>query len=212
MKVGQQMASAHRFKNESRSESDWCAAYTRHQHERVVAEHLEGKGFDVFLPLYRSVRRWSDRTKFVLLPLFPGYVFFRGGPDRRLSILETPGVHMILSSGNQFAHIPESEITAVRRLISGSRTIAPHPFLHCGDRVRIKHGPLEGIEGFLIRMKNECRLVLSVEMLSQSISVEVDVSDIEGAPASRHVAESQAAILCHLTGDVLEHVAPGPTC
>lgn len=208
--MGTNVAAADLFENDLRRQSHWCAAYTRHQHEMLVAEHLSGKGIESFLPLYRSSRRWSDRTRTVLSPLFPGYVFFRAASDHRLSILETPGVHMILYSGDQFAHIPESEITAVQKLISASRSLAPYPFLRCGDRVRIKRGPLEGIEGFLVRTKNDCRLVLSVEMLAQSVSVEVDGSDVERASASRTVAESQAGFLGHLTGDISRHVATGP--
>src|SRR5208282_417281 len=91
-------------------DSAWCALYTRHQHEKTVAGMLSVKGFEVFLPLYDSVRRWKDRKKMLSLPLFPGYVFVRGGVNRRLQILTTPGVHMILCNGEHVAIIPEIEI------------------------------------------------------------------------------------------------------
>jgi len=207
--VRRELATAYPRKGDVRRESEWCAAYTRHHHEKVVAEHLAGKSLEVFLPLYSSSRRWSDRTKTILLPLFPGYVFFRGAADRRLSILETPGVHMILCSGDHFAHIPEAEIRAVQQLIAGCRPIVPHPFLQCGDRVRIKRGPLQGIEGFLVRKKNECRLVLSVEMLAQSVSIEVDVFDIEPTPAARAVLKPHDGFLPHLSGNNVRRVSPG---
>lgn len=159
--------------------SAWWALYTRHQHEKVIAEMLSAKGFEVFLPLYESTRRWKDRRKILSLPLFPCYVFVRGGLDRRLQVLTTPGVHMILYRGDQVAIIPESEIEAIQRAVDGSFRVEPHPFLKCGARVRVIRGALEGVEGILTRKKNLCRLVLSVDMLSQSVAVEVHASDVE---------------------------------
>jgi transcription antitermination factor NusG len=156
----------------------WCAVYTRHQHEKVVEEILLAKGFEVFLPLYETTRRWKDRRKILSLPLFPCYVFVRGGSNRRLQILTTPGVHMILSHGEREAAIPEDEIRAIRSTVEGSYRIEPHPFLKCGERVRVVRGTMEGVEGVLIRKKNWFRLVLSVEMLAQSVAVEIDASDV----------------------------------
>jgi transcription antitermination factor NusG len=157
----------------------WYALYTRHQHEKVVAQALSGKGFEVFLPQYRSVRKWKDRQKEIVLPLFPNYVFIQGGLDRMLNILTTPGVHSLVSWGGRPAEIPRNEIEAVRRLVESSLPVEPHPFLKCGDLVRIKSGALEGIEGILVRKTRGVRLVLSVEMLSRSAAVEVDVNMVE---------------------------------
>ena len=157
----------------------WYALYTRHQHEKSVAELLSQKHFEVFVPLYNSVRRWKDRRKALSLPLFPCYVFVRGGLDRRLHVLMTPGVHSVLTSEGRVALIPESEIAAVRRAVEGPLGVEPHPFLKCGDRVRVKWGALEGVEGILVRKKNVYRLVISVEMLAQSAAIEVDASDVE---------------------------------
>jgi transcription antitermination factor NusG len=159
--------------------SPWWALYTRHQHERVVADTLSAKGFEVFLPVYESVRRWKDRSKVLSLPLFPCYVFVRGGLGHRLQIVTTPGVHMILSHGETFAAIPEPELQAIRRTVEGHFRVEPHPFLRCGDRVRVTRGSMQGIEGILVRKKNIFRLVLSVEMLAQSVGVEVDAADVE---------------------------------
>ncbi|MDP9052283.1 MAG: UpxY family transcription antiterminator [Acidobacteriota bacterium] len=168
----------------SKSEdSPWWALYTRHQHEKTVAEILSAKGFEVFLPLYESMRRWKDRTKELSLPLFPSYVFVRGELDRRLQIVTTPGVHMILSRGDKLAVIPESEIEAIRMALEGPNQVEPHPFLKCGQRVRVKQGPLEGVEGILVRKKNLYRLVLSVGMLAQSMALEIDAADVEPAVA-----------------------------
>ncbi len=157
----------------------WWALYTRHQHERVVADMLTAKGFEVFLPLYSSVRRWKDRRKTLSLPLFPCYVFVRAGLDRKLQIVTTPGIHMVLTKGEQVAIIPESEIQAIHRVVEGYFDVEPHPFLRCGDRVRVKRGSLEGVEGILVRKKNLFRLVLSVEMLAQSVAVEIEATDVE---------------------------------
>jgi transcription antitermination factor NusG len=159
--------------------SPWWALYTRHQHEKVVANILQAKGFEVFLPLYESLRRWKDRSKLLSLPLFPCYVFVRGGHDRRLQVMTTPGIHMILYHGDNVAIIPEDEIQAIRKTIDGNFRVEPHPFLKCGERVRVIRGTMEGVEGILVRKKNLYRLVLSVEMLAHSVSVEISASDVE---------------------------------
>jgi transcription antitermination factor NusG len=161
------------------NESNWWVVYTRHQHENSVADVLASKGFEVFLPLYESMRRWKDRNKLLLLPLFPCYVFVRGGLDRRLQVVTTPGIHMILYSGEKVATIPQSEIEAIQRTLQGNFRVEPFPFLKCGDRVRVTRGSMEGVEGLLVRKKNMCRLVLSVEMLAQSVAVEINAADVE---------------------------------
>lgn len=162
----------------------WHALHTRHQHEKVVAEILGNKGFEVYLPLYAAVHRWKDRRKQLFLPLFPCYVFLRGGLDRRFQIITTPGVHGIVATGGQPGIIPESEIAAIRRVIENKMNVEPYPFLQCGDRVRIHSGPLAGVEGILVSRQKQPRLVLSVEMLGRSISVEVPMSSVERSGAA----------------------------
>ena len=103
----------------------------------------------------------------------------RGALERRLPILTTPGVHMIISRGESVATIPEEEIESIRRTIDGKFRVEPHPFLRCGERVRVMRGSLAGVEGILTRKKNLCRLVLSVEMLTQAVAVEIDAHDVE---------------------------------
>jgi len=164
----------------------WYALYTRHQHEKRVAEVLAVKGFEVFLPLYQAAHRWKDRNKLLSLPLFPCYVFIRGGLERSLSIVTTPGFCAFVTAGGRAAPIPDLEIDAVRRTIESSLRMEPHPFLKCGDRVRVKSGPLESLEGILIRKKNLLRVVISIELLMKSAAVEVDawqVERIEGCKA-----------------------------
>ena len=173
----------------------WWALYTRHQHEKVVAEMLEAKGFEVFLPVYESIRRWKDRRKVLSLPLFPCYVFVRGQQDRRLQVVSTPGVHMLLTRGEQIAVVPEDEIGAIRRAVLGSFRVEPHPFLKIGERVRVTRGSLTGVEGILVRKKNLYRLVLSVDMLAQSVGVEVDASDVEPTPSETNGKGPVSAVL-----------------
>ncbi len=159
-------------------ELPWCAVYTRHQHEKTIGEMLKAKGFEIFVPLYESTRRWKDRRKVLSLPLFPCYVFVRGAHERRLQVLTTPGVHMIISRGEQIATIPDGEIEAIRRTVEKDLRVEPHPYLRCGERVRVVRGSLEGVEGILARKKSLYRLVLSVDMLAQSVSVEIDALDV----------------------------------
>lgn len=162
----------------------WCATYTRHQHEKVAAEMLSAKGIEVFLPVYRSVRQWKDRKKLLTLPLFPCYLFVRGAVSRRLEILTTPGVHSIVSRGDRVATIPDQEIDAIRKSVVEPFHPEPHPFLDCGEQVRVVRGPLEGVTGILVRKRNACRLVLSVQMLTQAVAVEVGAGDVAPTPVA----------------------------
>lgn len=171
----------------------WWAIYTRHQHEKTVADMLTTKGFHVFLPLYESMRRWKDRSKLLSLPLFPCYVFVKGGHERKLQVVSTPGVHMILYHGDQVAVIPEDQMAGIRRLVEGRFRVEPHPFLRCGQRVRVLRGALQGVEGILIRKKNLCRLVLSVDMLAQSVAMEVNASDVEPVADAKEMVSSPGA-------------------
>jgi transcription antitermination factor NusG len=164
----------------------WCAIYTRHQHEKIIAQTLSAKGLEVFLPLYSTSRRWRDRTVHLSLPLFPCYLFLRGIKVRRLEVVTTPGIVSVLGINGKTSAIPESVIESVRKAVEWGNRVEPHPFLLCGDRVRVKSGPLQGIEGILVRKKNLYRLVLSVEILERSAAVEVDVSSVERVGSRPH--------------------------
>src|SRR5579859_1716673 len=166
-------------KTQGQPDQGWHALYTRHHHENSVARTLAGKGFKVFLPLYAARRQWKDRSKIVTLPLFPCYVFIQGGVRRYLDIVTTPGLHGFVCSAGRPAVIATREIESVRQAVERCVKIEPHPFIHRGDRVRVRFGPLAGIEGILVRKKNFSRLVLAVELLGQAAAVEVDVSTVE---------------------------------
>lgn len=158
---------------------NWYALLTRHQHEKAVASALSNKNHEVYLPLYRSVRRWQDRAKPVWFPLFPCYVFIREGMDRQLQILTTPGIIQIVGWGGHPAAIPQTQLDAVRQIIESCLVVETHPYLQSGDRVRVKTGPLMGLEGILTRKKGVSRLVVSMEMLGRSAAVEIDVLNVE---------------------------------
>jgi len=158
---------------------EWNAVYTRHQHEKLVAGSLAGNGFEVFLPTYNVIRRWTDRKKQLSLPLFPCYVFVRSNFERRLRVLTTPGVHFLVMFAGRPAPIPDLEMDAIRKAVESRLRVEPHPFLRCGDSVRVKSGPLADVEGILVRKKGSYRLILSAELLGKSIAVEIDAFSVE---------------------------------
>jgi transcription antitermination factor NusG len=158
---------------------NWYALFTRHQHEKSVAFALSNKSHEVYLPLYRSVRRWQDRAKALWLPLFPCYVFIREGMDRQLQILTTPGVINIVKWGGRPAIVPKTQLDAIRQIVESCPNVETHPYLQSGDRVRVKSGPLMGLEGILTRKKGVARLVVSMEMLGRSAAVEIDGLNVE---------------------------------
>jgi transcription antitermination factor NusG len=174
----------------------WYAIYARHQHEKTVAKILTSRGFETLLPVYQAARRWKDRTKVLSLPLFPCYLFVKGGIERRLDILTTPGIYALVSSAGRPSPIPPAEIDAIRLAVESGAPIEPHPFLRSGDLVRVRYGPLAGIQGILVRTKKIYRLVLSVEVLGQAAALEVDSALVERLNTERRVicsGENKAA-------------------
>jgi transcription antitermination factor NusG len=157
----------------------WFAVFTLPKHEKRVSAHCQQRQIETFLPLHRVRHRWKNRCTVDLeLPLFPNYLFVQIAPYHRVRVLELPGVVSIVSSGGQLLPVPADYVTALR---DGLRVykIEPHPNLKAGEVVRIKTGPLAGAEGILERCKNELRVVLRLEMLARSVSVEVATSEIE---------------------------------
>ncbi len=154
----------------------WYGIRTRSNQERNVAASFAGKGYECFLPVYRQRKRWSDRVVVAEVPLFPGYVFCRFDYWQRLPIMTTIGVVSIVGFGCDPAPIPDHEIQAIERVLKSGYTAEPHPFLRIGQRVSINHGALKGVEGVLLQKKSEWRLVVSVNMLQRSVSVEIDPS------------------------------------
>lgn len=168
---------------------EWYAVYTKHQHEKNVARVLTLKGFETLLPLYSTIRTWKTGRKKLSLPLFPGYVFLRGRLERRVEIVTTPGVHELLCQAGRPCTIPASEIAGIQQAIDTGSQMEPHPCLECGNKVRIRKGPMEGVEGILVRKKNRYRLVISVDMLGKAAAVEIASCAVESA-ATQAVAVS----------------------
>lgn len=160
-------------------QKSWYALYTKHQHERTVASNLQSKGFQTFLPLYASARSWKDRVKVLSLPLFPCYVFLNTELPQRSEILKTPGIHDFVTTAGRPAVIPGPEIEGIRQAVGSGARVEPHPFVKCGDRVKVKCGPMTGLTGILLRKKNVYRLILSVAMLGKAAAVEVDAVMVE---------------------------------
>jgi transcription antitermination factor NusG len=152
----------------------WYAVHVQSRFEAVASATLRAKGYEEFLPLYRSVRRWSDRRKQLDLPLFPGYLFCRFDADRMLPILTTPGVVRILSAGKKPIPVAEDEIASVRRILASGYPAQPWPFLAIGSKVYLNGGPLAGLHGIVTSTDKNYRLVVSVGILQRSVAVEID--------------------------------------
>jgi transcription antitermination factor NusG len=152
----------------------WYGLRVRSKHEQIASAVLRGKGYDPFLPAYKVRRRWTDRVKETELPLFPGYVFCRLDPTNRLPVLTATGVVGIVGIGKTPQPIEEWEIEAVRAVIKSGLPARPWPFIHQGDKVRVEHGPLRGVEGVVTSADDGERLVVSVTLLQRSVAVEMD--------------------------------------
>lgn len=167
--------------NSNTNPSSWYAVRTYSRHERTVAKHLAVRGFETLLPLYSEDRRWSDRQKRVELPLFPGYLFVRIDEcdSQPVRVLRIPGVVNFVGNRPEFAQLSENDVTNIRSLITAKIAFQPHPYLSVGQRIRIRNGALAGVEGILMRVENDDRLVLSVEVIQRSLSVKIQGYRIE---------------------------------
>lgn len=155
----------------------WYAVCTRSRHEKRIAERLGERSITFFLPMYQTVRRWADRTKQVTLPLFPGYLFVRIPLSERLRILKLSGVVRFVGFDSSPTAVPDADIETLQSVMKNQMSVDPHPYLKVGSRVRIKSGPLQGAEGILKRKKGVTRLVLSLDLIMRSVSVEVNAAD-----------------------------------
>lgn len=162
-------------------ESQWYAIHTRARHEKSIATRLEGQQFTTFVPLVTEVHRWSDRRKVVELPLFNCYVFVKLHPsvEERIRILRLDGVISFVGVGWEGTPIPEAQIDAVRSLLAQQLPCCMHPFVKIGQRVRIRGGALDGIEGILVSRNGDRTLVISVDAIQRSMAVRIDGYDFE---------------------------------
>jgi transcription antitermination factor NusG len=158
--------------------SKWYAIYTCPRHEKIVQQQLDAKNVECYLPIYQSLRRWNDRTALIDLPLFPGYLFVRIPLSARLRVLTVPGVVRIVSFNGKPASLTNEEIDALRASVN-MQAAEPYPYLAKGKRIRIKSGPLKGLEGVVMRRKNKLRAVISIHSIMQSYAVELDLADAQ---------------------------------
>ena len=157
----------------------WFAAYTFSCHEKRVAQHLCTRGINFFLPVFKEMNLWKNGQRMLIeKPLFPGYVFVKIDCAERVRVLELPGVHSIVGAGRNPVPLPYEEIETLRR---GTHILdcRPHPIMKTGERVLVRKGPLEGMVGIVVRQKNSTRIILSLDLIMKSITVEVDGQDLE---------------------------------
>jgi transcription elongation factor/antiterminator RfaH len=154
----------------------WYAVQCWLRKESMIAAQLEGQGFACFLPKYKSLRKWSDRKKEVEQPLFPGYLFCRFDYTQRRPVVLTQGVLQVVGCGRRPTPIADSEIQAIQVAVASGVPGQPWPYLEVGERVKIHSGKLSGIEGILVNLKGNHRVVLSVTLLQRSVALEVDLS------------------------------------
>jgi transcription antitermination factor NusG len=158
------------------SKFPWFALQVRSRREAPISASLKGQGYECFLPMYKSTRRWSDRVKEIEQPLFPGYLFCRFNLHNRGPLLMTPGIQQIVGIGRTPMPVEESEMESIQQALASGLPSQPWPYLELGQRVRVNHGSLRDLEGILINFKGSNRVVLSVSLLQRSVAMEIDLS------------------------------------
>ena len=154
----------------------WYALQVRSRKENYVASQITGQGYECLLPTYKSIRNWSDRRKEVEQPLFPGYLFCRFEFQQRRPLILTPGVLQIVGTGRTPVPVTDDEIRALQLAVSSEMPKQPWPYLEMGQRVRVNYGTLTGLEGILVNLKGNHRVVVSVTLLQRSVAMEVDIA------------------------------------
>ncbi|MGE5205183.1 MAG: UpxY family transcription antiterminator [Chlamydiota bacterium] len=155
----------------------WYAAYTCVNRERRVAEMLQARAVTCFLPLYEEVHQWKTGPARLQVPLFPGYVFVRVFLEERMRVLTVPGVVRLVGTNGRAEALPDPEIEGIRAALMGPVRVHPYPYLTVGQQVTVVNGPLRGLTGFLLRKRNSCRVVISLDLIMRSMIVEVDAAD-----------------------------------
>lgn len=152
----------------------WFAVRVKSRHEKTVSNFFTMRGIESFLPLHKAKQSWSDRKKYLVLPMFPGYVFCRMDPHVRVPVLSTPGVFDIVGGRYGNATVDEQEIVSLQKVTASNLSCEPYEWLTTGESVLIDEGPLTGVTGKIVTIKGGKRLVLSVTILQRSVLVEID--------------------------------------
>lgn len=164
--------------SESLPAAQWYALRTKSRHEKLVRDQLDKQGIEPLLPTVKRLSQWKDRKKEVEVPLFSGYCFVRFTPETRLPVQKVSGVVEIVGSGRRPEPIADAEIEALKTLMASVLPYDPHPYLHEGMQVEVVRGPLQGIQGILLRKEKRHRLVIGVRLIQQAAAVEIDVRDV----------------------------------
>jgi len=169
------------FVENAAEEACWYAIQTRCRFEQKAATQLQAKGIETFLPLVNEIHRWSDRRQIVQVPLFPGYSFVRlaDSPAHQLRVLQTVGVNGFVTMNGSPVPVPEQQLEDVRRLLANEISCRAYPFLKIGQRVRIRGGCLDGLEGVLTSENKDHSLVVSIEAIQRSLAIRIEGYDIE---------------------------------
>jgi len=157
----------------------WYAVYTRARHEKAVDRALQEKGVESFLPLHDVLSRRKDRRKWVQKPLFPGYLFVHVPEGNVGEAWRTRGVVYVVGDGDSPVAVPDEQVERVRRMIESPVKVDPWPYMREGTAVRVKTGPLIGMEGYIIRREKTCKLVISVDLLGRSVAAEIEAESVE---------------------------------
>jgi transcription antitermination factor NusG len=166
---------------EAPAEMNWYAIRTRSRHERVAERQLQAQGVEVFCPVISQIHQWSDRRKLVESPLFAGYAFVRiaSSPEERVRVLRTQGVVELVGGRGQGTPIPAEQMEAVRAVVASSAPFTKHAFLKVGQRVRIRGGSLDGVEGILLAQNGSRSLIISIEPIQRSLSIRIEGYQVE---------------------------------
>lgn len=159
-------------------QAQWYALRTKSRHEKVVRDQLDKQGMEPLLPTVKRLSQWKDRKKEIEVPLFSGYCFVRFGLQEKLPVQKVSGVVEIVGSSGRPEPIPDTEIAALKTLMTSVLPYDPHPYLHEGMTVEVVRGPLQGVHGILLRKDKRHRLVIGVRLIQQAAAVEIDVRDV----------------------------------
>jgi len=164
--------------NQTNGAERWYALRTRARHEKLVRDRLHSQGIEELLPIVKRLSQWKDRKKEVEVPLFSGYCFARFAWPDRLAAQKISGVVEIVGGGDRPEPIPDEEITALKTLMASTLRYDSHPYLHEGMQVEVVRGPLQGVQGILLRKDKRHRLIIAVHLIQQAAAVEIDASDV----------------------------------
>jgi transcription antitermination factor NusG len=176
--------------NSEHCTDSWYALQVRTRWESLAASLLSGKGYETFLPTFKTERRCNGRFREVTAALFPGYVFCQFDAHNRLPILVTPGVIAVVGRGRIPVPVEDSEIAGIQKMVSSGFRTEPWPYLEVGQRVRIEHGALIGLEGILASFKGSRRIVVSISLLRRSVALEIDRWSVSAVEPVRTAAFS----------------------